>query len=422
MKAELEMWLAWASSTPEKLAQDIHQKVGDLPDHVRRAAIAWLPTEDILAAAIKRGAAANGPLAGLPYALKDLFDVAGVPTRAGSDFLAEVRSTPAEDSLIVQKLQSLGATLAAKTGTVEFAYGLSGENKWYGDVPHPHIKGALAGGSSSGSAWAVAHALTPFAIGTDTAGSMRVPAAYCGIYSFRDAPGPYTQQCCFPLAPSYDTPGWFARAIDIMRTLNECLLVPGRKIDAPRVLNLTELSPNLDPRLREAGAALLRKLDAQRDESAASVAFEAFADCARAYNILGSREAYAVHAQWLDQYRDRYDPVIWGRIDRGRRWHDGDIAWAEKKEMQVLAAWEKLFSKFDVVAMPVTPVPSPGKDAMTEDYRAELLSLTTPGSLGRCPALTIPVMLDNGSSGGLQLLFPRDAAHSLAASMLRRLE
>lgn len=416
----LDQWRE-RTAAPRQLARDILAKIADLPDAVRRAAIMWTPTENALTQAIEQGAASQGPLAGLPYALKDLYDLEGAPTTAGSSFLTEVRAAPTDDSRMVRRLRELGATVAAKTATVEFAYGLSGENLWYGDVPHPRIPHALAGGSSSGSAWAVCTGLTPFGIGTDTAGSMRVPAAYCGLFAWRDTPGPLTRDGCFPLAPSFDTPGWFAADPDMLLLLNDALLPDGRKSDQMRILDLSALSPNLDPALDAAGQPLLRELNAEAEADAVAFAQAAFNDSARAYNILGSSEAFQVHQDWLDVYRERYDPAVWARIDRGRRWSTEDRARAVAKKDEVTSALESLFERYDALAMPITPIPSPTKSAMTEDYRSELLSLTTPGSLARCPALTLPVKLCDERSGGYQLLLPPERAKSLAAKIIAAL-
>lgn len=421
MNRTIEQWRQAALIDPLKAARDFLARIAALPSDVRRAVIAWTPSVEILADAWANAAGKDAPLAGAPYALKDLFDVAGAPTRAGSDFLEKVRPTPTEDALIAQRLEALGAVMACKTGLVEFAYGLSGENMWYGDAPHPRLPGALAGGSSSGSAWAVGAGLTPFAIGTDTAGSMRVPATYCGLYAWRDAPGPLTEQGCFPLAKSFDTVGWFSQTPGLLLSLNEALLDNAPAVDNPRVLDLSDICPTLAPELRAASNRVLSEFDAASDQDALKLAKSAFAGSAVAYNVLGSREAYALHAPWLDDYRPRYDPAVWARIDRGRQWSDSQIADAYAKEAQVNQCLANLFQRYDAIALPITPIPSPGKREMTEDYRAELLALTTPASLGRTPALTIPTLLADGASGGIQLLIRRNRRLPIARSLLSNL-
>ncbi|MEM7791640.1 MAG: amidase, partial [Verrucomicrobiota bacterium] len=160
----------------------------------------------------------EGPLAGVPYGLKDLFDFAGVPTHNSSVFPELLDKSVEVDSDLVQKLKAMGASCAAKTQMNEFAYGLSGENPHYGDCPHPRLKDCLSGGSSSGSAHIVAAGYLPLAFGTDTGGSIRVPAAWCGIYGIRWVPG-YSMKGAFPLAESFDTMGWFTRSAAEMVTV-----------------------------------------------------------------------------------------------------------------------------------------------------------------------------------------------------------
>ncbi|WP_309397427.1 amidase [Cerasicoccus maritimus] len=416
----IDSWREKVQANPQAVADQFLADVAALPEAERRAVFYWLPSREQLGSALTACSKAEGSLAGLPYGLKDLFDVVGLETTAGSSFLAEERQMPGVTSPIVDKLQSAGAVMASKVATVEFAYGMSGENVWYGDVPHPKRATSLAGGSSNGSAYVVGRGLLPFSIGTDTSGSMRVPAAFCGLYSWRDEPASFGGKGVFPLAQSFDTPGWFAADVESLQTLNSVMLPAGEPVAEPHLLDLSDYAEGLDPELRAAGDALLKKLCATKSATATALASEAFSECFDAYNILGSTEAYAVHAQWLDACKDRYDPVVWGRINRGRNWKPNQFDWAMRKEAAVLDAWTRLFGDYNAVALPITPIASPTKADMTEDFRTQLLSLNTPASLGRCPALTIPLMLENGRSGGIQILF-RNNRKEVARALMARL-
>ena len=150
----------------------------------------------------------DGPLMGVPYAVKDLFDVCGFPSR-NSSVLPEFNACATKNSAIIERMSQLGATCVAKTQMNEFAYGLTGENPHFGNCRHPLLKNCLSGGSSSGSAYLVAADYLPLSFGTDTGGSIRLPAAWCGVYGIRWAPG-YFLKGAFPLAPSFDTMGWFS--------------------------------------------------------------------------------------------------------------------------------------------------------------------------------------------------------------------
>ncbi|HYD84675.1 MAG TPA: amidase, partial [Opitutus sp.] len=211
----------WQNLSPASAARELHHRVDTaLSPAQRRAVLASLPSEAALA---DRFAAADrsAPLAGVPFFLKDLFDVVGEPTFAGSTFLPEVRPTPSRNSTLVDALARAGAVLAGKTHLHEFAYGITGENPHYGDCEHPRFPGRTTGGSSSGSAAVVAAGIVPFAIGTDTGGSVRVPAAFCGLYGFRLTPCDAFIADAFPLASTFDSAGWFtANADDFLTTIS----------------------------------------------------------------------------------------------------------------------------------------------------------------------------------------------------------
>ncbi len=208
-------WQALSRSDPTAAAREVSARLTRLPAAQQKAIMAWTVDEAILPHHL--ASAPDAPLGGVPYVLKDLFAVKDVPTLAGSSFLGEVQPAPQVNSSLVNALTQAGAALAGKTHLHEFAYGLTGENIHHGDVEHPHLPGRTSGGSSSGSAAAVAAGIVPFAIGTDTAGSIRVPAAFCGLYGLRLTPHHEWISDAFPFAPSFDTAGWFtAHAIDML--------------------------------------------------------------------------------------------------------------------------------------------------------------------------------------------------------------
>ena len=177
--------------------------------------------------------AATGPLAGLTFGLKDLYDVAGHRTGFGSpDWLAT--HEPAQShAFVTERLLNAGARLVGKTHTEEMAFSLSGENAHYGTPVNVAAPGRIPGGSSSGSAAAVAAGLVDFAIGSDTGGSVRAPASFCGIYGIRTSHGRIALDGACPLAPIFDTCGWFARDAHLLARVGDVLLggsprTPGR--------------------------------------------------------------------------------------------------------------------------------------------------------------------------------------------------
>jgi len=398
----------WRSLSPDAAAAEVHRRIAALPSPLRSAALAWLSPAPDLAASLSAARAAGPGALGVPYLLKDLFDVAGLPTRAGSSFLARVRPTPG-DGTLVRDFRAAGAALAGKTHLVEFAAGLTGENRTYGDCPHPFRPERLSGGSSSGSAALVAAGVVPLAVGTDTGGSVRVPAAFCGVYGYRGIPGDARIADAVPLSPTCDTAGWFTARPDDLATTLDALIGPMPATGVPPrgvFLRATDLVAEalVDAACHAAAAQLATAADsATRDALLAS-----WRDAVDAYGTVVMHDAHAVHAAWLDSERAHYDPAIWQRI------HDAGDFPAEKVERaravaaRVRATFESFFVTHDFLALPCAPVPALTKAQCTPETRRAILTFTAPASLAGLPCVTVPVPLADGLTGGLQII-ARDA-------------
>lgn len=399
---------AWQSLSPTDAAREVHWRVAVLPEKLRRAGLAWLRPEPELAAALAV-ATTNQPLRGVPYLLKDLFDLADVPTRAGSIFLDKVRPLPAQDSAIARRLADLGAASAGKTHLVEFASGLTGENPHYGDCPHPHHPDRLSGGSSSGSAALVAAGVTPLSIGTDTGGSVRVPAAWCGLHGFRLSPGDDFIRDAFPLAPTLDTAGWFtATAPDMLASIRAVIGEPGEMGRAPRgcYLNARKLVPGMDPAVATACDYAAASLSAHADSMAEASLSLSWNHAVEAYIAIGMSEAHAVHRDWLAPHRNDYDPVIWRRFTDAGSFPVADIARARERLAEIRSVWHDFFQAYDFLVLPAVPRAAPTKAEATPELRRDILALTAPASLGGLPVLTLPVPLNSGLTAGLQIVLP----------------
>ena len=168
--------------------------------------------------------AGSGPLAGLRFAAKDNFDVEGFRSCGGNPDWLRTHGPAPSTAPALQALLDAGAELAGKTQMDELAYSINGENHFYGTPINPRNPDRIPGGSSSGSAVAVAAGLVDFAMGTDTAGSVRLPASFCGVYGFRPTHGAVSIEGCMPLAPSYDTVGWFSRDPATLERVGRVLL------------------------------------------------------------------------------------------------------------------------------------------------------------------------------------------------------
>jgi aspartyl-tRNA(Asn)/glutamyl-tRNA(Gln) amidotransferase subunit A len=409
----------WQQLKPEAAAREVLRRAeANLTVEQRRAAIAYLPDEPTLAAAFA-AAPASAPLRGVPYLIKDLFDVTGTPTFAGSSFLPEVRPAPGRDSRIVRDLREAGAVFAGKAHLFEFAWGLTGENAHYGDCDRPGFPGRTSGGSSSGSAALVAADVVPFAIGTDTAGSIRLPAAFCGIYGYRSVPGDPWISDAVHLAPSFDTAGWFTRSAGDMRTALAALVGLRSSERAPKGCYLE--MPGLDPEVALACGAAAAGLTQAADKATNDELVEKFASAAELYGVLAGLESWKIHKKWATKYRARYGPLVQARLDRARDISKAQVAAVEPSFEAMKVAWTKFFLTYDFLVMPASPFPALAKADCTPANRLRMLGLTAPASLASLPALSIPVTLPSGMTTGLQVIVNHPQSPVLPWALAQRL-
>lgn len=398
----------WRALSPADAARTLTRRAHErLSPAQHRAVFSHLVSESALADAFAR-ADASAPLGRVPFAIKDLFDLAGAPTLAGSTFLPEVRPAPATDSAFVRALRDAGAVPAAKTHLHEFAYGITGENPHYGDCEHPGWPGRTSGGSSSGSAAAVAAGIVPLALGSDTGGSVRLPAAFCGLWGFRLSPHHAWIEDAVPLATTFDTPGWFTRTAGDMRTSLAALVGLGRSERTPRGLFV---APDvLDAEVLTAFTAAASRLAAPADTATRADLLDHFARAPAAYNVITSIDAWAYHAPWAERFRDRYDPVVWQRLQRVHGWTDADRDRAHVTLNTTRLLWTRFFSTFDFLVLPASPFGALTKADCTLPNRERILALTAPASLGGLPVLTAPVPLPSGLTTGLQIIVNHPAS------------
>lgn len=392
----LSDWVDLARSDPERWAAAARENISEC---IQKTGTSVVSVD--LSEAISVG---EGAMAGVPYAIKDLFDYKGWPSHCSS-VLPELLDCPASrHSELVERLEALGATCVAKAQMHEFAYGLSGENPHYGNCPHPRMAGCLSGGSSSGSAHLVGAGYLPVAFGTDTGGSIRLPASWCGLFGVRWTPGLWMGGG-FPLAASFDAMGWFTRTAEDMRAMLEYWFDGSAAERASSLKGGVFLARDfVSEETYGALDAAARRWELPELETCADL-LSWLPECNGAFNVLQSREAYAIHEIWLGRYGDRYDPEVKARIERGARWSMEDVASAEAVQARVRAWFADYFAEHDFLAMPVCPGPSIPPEAATPDLREKTLKLTGPASLAGLPVLTLPVWLDEQRSVGLQYIF-----------------
>jgi amidase/aspartyl-tRNA(Asn)/glutamyl-tRNA(Gln) amidotransferase subunit A len=395
----------WRGMEPAAAAAEVHRRVRTrLEPAQQRAVIAWLRPEAELAAALT-ATEPGRPLGRVPYFAKDLFDTAGVPTAAGSTFLPQERASGARDGALAAACARAGAVLAGKTHLHEFAYGITGENPHHGDCHRPGFPGRTTGGSSSGSAAAVAAGIVPLALATDTGGSVRVPAAFCGLYGLRLSPGEPWIADAVPLAPTFDTAGWFTAGAEDLATVIEALLPPEQPTPRP-LRGHSWAPPGLDPEVAAGFGAAAGQL---AEPAAAALADEltaGFAPALAAYHTIVSAEAWAWHRGWFPRRATEYDPNVRQRLENAARITAEQAAAARAATEGVRAVWREYFRTHDFLVLPATPTPAPTKAECTPELRNRIIQLTAPASLGGQPVLSLPVTLPSGLTTGLQVIVP----------------
>ena len=357
-----------------------------------------------------------GPLHGLPYVAKDLFDVRGFPTTAGTRLLED--SIAKQDCAAVRKLDQAGMVLLGKTNTVQFAYGGVGVNSDHGTPHNPwHATAHAPGGSSSGTAVAVAAGMTPFGLGTDTGGSVRIPAALCGVTGLKTTVGRISRAGVYPLSYSLDSVGPLARCVEDAALIYQALLgedeaddttrgiaphdvlrdlkagVKGLRLAFPETLFFDDVNPEVAKAVREAGR-VLKELGA----SVESIPFPEAAEAA-ALNPRGlviAAEAYAVNQEFLEKHFDALDPFVRERMKNGKlvsgpEYFQKTRRWAELRRQvtRVLTHVDALLVPTTMhLPMPVAPLLADMDLYMTRN--AQYLRNTAIGNILALCGLSVP--------------------------------
>lgn len=367
------------------------------------------------ASALDRAARLPGPagsLRGIPVSVKDLFDVAAQPVTCGSRFFGGPDQVAAADAPYVAQWRQKGVLCAGKTHLNEFAYGITGENPWFGDCTIPGRPDCLTGGSSSGAAASVLGGAACIGLGTDTGGSLRVPASLCGLVSFRSRDWFPDHRGVYPLAGSMDTLGWMNRHLEDIGMIARALF-PDGDADAPdgREIRVSFLEGAL---LDDCELDVATALDAFRQqlaecgfavEKAPAVGWEA------AFEIFGptqAREAWAVHQARLEAAPQNYSPAVRARLEWGRQITAAELEELRRKREELVRQMEERFSGSHLLILPATPFSRLKRGQDQSASRPRLLRLTNPASLGCWPVLTVPWRpgSDTGEIG-FQVMAPR---------------
>jgi len=353
--------------------------------------------------------ATTGPLGGLTFATKDNFDIKGHITGAGNPDWLRSHEPATSTAPAVQMLLDAGATLVGKTIMDELAFSLNGENIHYGTPVNPAAPDRIPGGSSSGSASATAGRLVDFALGTDTSGSVRVPASYCGLFGIRATHGAISTEGVVPLAPSFDTVGWFAREADLLYRVGKVLLPkpsvsksPARLLIADDAFALADspIQVVLQAEIKKLAELTQSVLHIRLSETSLEIWTKIEVTC-KTY------EVWQAHGEWISAAKPKFAAEIEKRFLRA-----STVTAAQKEEAAIRRSTIRsrlleLLRDDTVLCLPTTPGIAPLRNAppvATDKTRNRTLTLSCIAGLVGAPQITLPVAQHDGCPVGLSLM------------------
>jgi amidase len=375
------------------------------------------PVQDFVGAFCRHGlftvpGSATGLLSGQDFGAKDLFDVAGHITGAGNPRWLQTHPPAHFTAPAVQALLDAGATLIGKTLTDELAYSLNGDNRHYGTPINVNAPGRFPGGSSSGSAAAVAAGLCDFALATDSGGSIRVPASFCGLYGIRTTHGRISTAGIVPLMPSFDTIGWFAAGARGFAMIGSALLDRSQEATTEfgRLLVLQDAHAELEPGGRHAmRKAEARLADLFQERVAARLAPEGLEAWRTTFRYTSAAETWRVHGEWIETAKPNFAPAIAERFAWAKSVTAERAAVAGNARREITARILTIMGNDTFLCLPSTPGIAPELDDVADNielFRQRTQRLTCIASLAGLPQVSIPTARLDGCPFGLSIIGP----------------
>lgn len=363
----------------------------------------------------------KGRLSSLTFAVKELYDVKGLVTGAGNPRWKDTHHVAQTTAPSVALLLNEGATLIGKTISDEMAFSLDGENAHYGTPLNPKCPGRIPGGSSSGSASAVAVGAVDFALGTDTAGSMRIPASYCGIYGFRPTHGTVPLQGVHPMAPSFDVAGWFARTPEMMARVGAVLLgIEIPKLKIKKLLIARDLFETKDVSIASKYAAFIQQLTRlPMDVGEIELGKPDFSEWIETLRCIQWWELNQAHGEWISRNLDAFGEEIRGRLERIASVTQSEVEEKRLVRKQLTSRIESLLSPGTLVVLPTAPGIAPLKGRPIDEARESRLATlrhTCVASIAGLPQVSMPLLEVDGCPLGISLMGARGQDGQLLAA------
>jgi len=359
----------------------------------------------------------RGVLAGLTFGVKDLYDIAGHQTGFGSPAWLATHEAACTTAAVVQQLLAAGADMVGKTQSDELAFSLNGENAHYGTPVNVNAPGRIPGGSSSGSAAAVAGGLCDFAIGTDTGGSVRAPASFCGIYGIRPTHGRVSLDGACPLAASFDTCGWFAREPALLARIGQVLLGAAPSAQPGRLLLAADAFALAGDAVAQALQPAVARISALFGAATpVTVSAEGLPQWFQVFRVLQGAEIWAQHGAWVRRVQPNLGPGVKERIQWTSTLAAKDVAAAREQREDIARRMEALLAGNAVLVLPTVPGIAPLRNtppAELDDFRGRAMGLLCIAGLARLPQVNLPLGTLDGCPLGLSLIARRGADEML---------
>src|SRR5262249_51939943 len=370
---------------------------------VARSLSAFVPHD--LTAPLSGGGA--GRLAGLSAAVKDMYDIAGYRTGGGNPDWLAAQAPATSSAAAVARILEAGATIIGKTICDEFFYSVTGANAHYGTPVNPRAPDRFPGGSSSGSAAATAAGVCDFALGSDTGGSVRIPASFCGLYGIRPTHRRVDASGAMAMAPTFDVPGWFAQGPGIFHLLGAVLLQGARvHHDIERLVVLDDAFEQADRAIAELIEPTLPTLRNRFPKLLhGSIADGQFDTWREAFRVVQAWETWQTYGRFLESRGSRLGPGIKERMDYASSVAAHDAAVARRDVEAARAHIRQMAQPGSILLLPTAPCIAPLKTSTDlELFRVRVMRLTCIAGISGLPQITIPVGTLSGAPAGMSLI------------------